>query len=385
MSGPGAVLDDEIHRRALGLPLEALSEVAVEESIRRLVREQGPLLDGAAEAALVARVAARLRGLGPLESLLGLEGVTDIMINGPGQIWVERFGELATAGASIGIDELAHLVERIVAPLGRRLDRTSPLVDGRLADGSRVHVAVAPVAVAGPYVTVRRFEVVRTDLEASCGADVAALLRWAVRSGANILVSGGTSSGKTTLLDSLSTHIPDRERIVVVEDAAELQLDQANVARLETRPPSVDGPPAVTIRDLVRHALRMRPDRIIVGEVRGVEAVDMLQAMNTGHEGSLSTVHANSAVDALSRLEAMILLGAGSMPDHVVRRLIVGAVDLVIQVARTQSGERRVVAVAEPVGPDLQVRLLATETGGLVAQPTRAPRRPGVESAPVAS
>ncbi|MFV2038650.1 MAG: CpaF family protein [Acidimicrobiales bacterium] len=373
-----AAMEAEVHRRALELPVEELGAGSVERSVGEIVRGLCPLADQAGRAALVSRVVDRLRGLGPLEGLLQMQGVTEVMINGPGRIWLERNGRLAPTDIEVGASEIDHLIERMVAPLGRRLDRTSPVVDGRLPDGSRVHVAAPPVGVDGPYITIRRFEVTNVELEDITTPGVAQLLRWAVRSRCNILVSGGTSSGKTTVLNSLAREIPPGERLITVEDAAELRLPARHVVRLEARPPAMDGPPAITVRDLVRNALRMRPDRIIVGEVRGTEALDMLQAMNTGHEGSLSTVHANSAADALTRVETMVLMGSASLPQPVVREQLIRAVDLVVHLERDSSGNRGVVAVAEPEpGPSLDVRELANARTGLTRLPQRRMRRPG--------
>ncbi len=370
-----AAVEAETQRLALELPVEALQGDRAELVVGGIARRLAPLLDSAQHAALVRRVLDRLLGLGPLEELLAQPDVTEVMINGPGPIWIERRGELCQTDIEVDRQSIDHLVERIVAPLGRRLDRTSPLVDGRLPDGSRVHVVAPPVALDGPYVTVRRFRVAAVELEAMATPGTAELLRWAVRARCNILVAGGTSSGKTTLLNSLARLIGTRERLVTVEDAAELQLPVRHVVRLEARPASVDEPPPVPIRELVRNALRMRPDRIIVGEVRGPEALDMLQAMNTGHEGSLSTCHANSPPDALRRLESMIAVGDTQLPAATARELLHAAIDLIVQVERAEGGSRRVVALAEPgAAPGDPVRPLAGRDG-LAVLPARPPRR----------
>lgn len=377
-SDSSATVEAEVHRLALELPVEKLEAGSVEHVVAEIVRDLCPLADQEERAAVVGRVVARLQGLGPLEDLLQMDGVTEVMINGPGPIWLERHGSLFPTDIDIGRAEIEHLIERMVAPLGRRLDRTSPVVDARLPDGSRVHVAAAPVGVDGPYVTIRRFQVAHVDLTEITTPGVAELLRWAVRSRSNILVSGGTSSGKTTVLNSLAREIPSDERLITVEDAAELRLPARHVVRLESRPAAMDGPPAITVRDLVRNALRMRPDRIIVGEVRGPEALDMLQAMNTGHEGSLSTVHANSAVDALVRVETMVLMGSASLPQPVVREQLLRAVDLIVHLERGADGTRGIVAVAEPeAGPSLSVRELANSRTGLTKLPSRPMRRRG--------
>ena len=246
-------------------------------------------------------MAARVEGLGPLEPLLADPTVTEVMVNGPGPVWIERDGRLERVDVALDNATIGLLIERVVGPLGLRVDRASPLVDARLADGSRVNVVVPPLAIDGPCVTIRRFGTRRITLDEVCPPGVAALLAWAVRARCNVVVSGGTGAGKTTLLNALAAAIPAGERVVTIEDAAELRLPGDHVVRLESRPPNAEGAGAVDIRELVRNALRMRPDRIVVGEVRGPEALDMLQAMNTGHEGSLSTCHANGPADALRR------------------------------------------------------------------------------------
>lgn len=349
--------------------------------VEAAVRAADPLLEAAAVDRVVAAVAARVSGLGPLEPLLAEPAVTEVMVNGPGPVWVERLGSLERTEVTVSGRDVELLVERILGPLGLRADRSSPMADARLADGSRVNVVVPPLAVDGPCVTIRRFGARAVPLEALCPPGVAPLLRWAVGARANVVVSGGTGAGKTTLLNALGAQLPARERIVTVEDTAELRLPHPHVVRLEARPPSAEGSGAVTLRQLVRNALRMRPDRIVVGEVRGPEALDMLWAMNTGHEGSLSTCHANSPLDALRRLELMVL-GAGlDLPLAAVRDQLTSAVDLVVQVARLADGTRRVVAVAEVVDPprrDHRVRVLAGPDGlhDLPVRPARAPGAP---------
>jgi len=271
------------------------------------------------------------------------------MVNGPGRVWVERDGRLERVAVALDTAAIEHLIEKVVAPLGLRIDRSSPLVDARLADGSRVNAVVPPLAVDGPCLTIRRFGARAVPLTAFATPPVVAMLAWAVAARLNILVSGGTGAGKTTLLNALAGCIPEGERVVTVEDAAELRLPGDHVVRLEARPANAEGAGAVRIRELVRNALRMRPDRIVVGEVRGPEALDMLQAMNTGHEGSLSTCHANSPDDALRRLETMVLMGDVDLPLAAVRTQVESALDLVVQVARRPDGTRRIVAVAEVV------------------------------------
>lgn len=369
-------VEELLRQRALELPLEALAEDTIGDSVERLVRHHAPLQSNQEQAALAERVLARLRGLGPLESLLETSGVTEIMVNGPGPIWIECNGQLSETAFVLRAEELDHVIERIVAPLGRRLDRTSPLVDGRLPGGARVHVAASPVALDGPYLTIRRFEVRHLDIAEMASSGTAAMLRWAVQAGANIMVVGGTGTGKTTLLNALCRSVPEGERIVTIEEAAELRLEAPHVLRLEARPPSADGPPEVGVRQLVRNALRMRPDRIIVGEVRGGEAVDMLAAMNTGHAGSLSTIHANSARDALARLETLVLLGSPMMPLAAIQQQIGRCIDLVVSLERSPDGARAITEVCEPAldGSD-QLRQLA-DKHSLIALPSRSPRRP---------
>jgi len=317
-----------------------------------LVDEEAPLSGATLRHRLVTGVLAEVCGLGALEPLLSDPAVTEIMVNGPGRVWVERNGALVRVPIALDTDAIEHLIEKVVAPLGLRVDRSSPLVDARLPDGSRVNAVVPPLAVDGPCLTVRRFGARAIPLAAFAPADVVDLLSWAVSERLNIVVSGGTGAGKTTLLNALASGIPSSERVITVEDAAELALPGEHVVRLEARPANAEGAGEVRIRDLVRNALRMRPDRIVVGEVRGPEALDMLQAMNTGHEGSLSTCHANSPDDALRRLETMVLMGEVRLPLAAVRTQIEAALDLVVQVARRSDGSRRVVAVAEVLEGD---------------------------------
>ncbi len=295
-------------------------------------------------------------GLGPLESLLEEPDITEIMVNGHAHVFIERRGKIERTEKRFVDDRQVRLViERIIAPLGRRLDESSPMVDARLPDGSRVNAIVEPLAIDGPTLTIRRFGTKRFGVDdlirvGAVTESVVDFLRAAVEARLNILVSGGTGSGKTTLLNALSSFIPKADRIVTIEDAAELKLDQPHVVRLEARPPNLEGKGAITIRDLVRNSLRMRPDRIVVGECRGGEALDMLQAMNTGHDGSLTTVHANTARDALTRVETMVLMAGFDLPVRAIREQVASAVDLVVQVARLRDGSRRVTGVSEIVG-----------------------------------
>ncbi len=319
------------------------------ERVAELVAVESPLLAPAEQTRMVREVLAEVCGLGPLEPILADPEVTEVMVNGPGRVWVERGGRLERVPVALDTAAIEHLIEKVVAPLGLRIDRSSPLVDARLADGSRVNAIVPPLAVDGPCLTVRRFGARTIPLTAFGPPSVVALLAWAVAARLNVLVSGGTGAGKTTLLNALAGCIPDGERVVTVEDAAELRLPGEHVVRLEARPPNAEGAGEVRIRELVRNALRMRPDRIVVGEVRGPEALDMLQAMNTGHEGSLSTCHANGPDDALRRLETMVLMGEVGLPLAAVRTQLEAALDLIVQVSRRPDGSRRIVAVAEVV------------------------------------
>ncbi len=335
-----STLDDEVHRAVLATDLAADAG-----AIGDVVRSRAPLLDDASVAAVCRRVQARMHGLGLLDELLADESVTEVMVNGPGPVWIESAAGLAPTAVVLGPSEVAQLVERVVAPLGLRADRRTPLVDARLPDGSRVHIALPPLAVDGPYVTIRRFAARTLPLTAFACPRVASRLAAAVTGRRAIVVSGGTGAGKTTLLNALCQHLDPGERVVTIEDAAELRLPGDHVVRLETRPATADGLDAVTIRDLVRNALRMRPDRIVVGEVRGGEALDMVQAMNTGHDGSLSTCHANGPGEALRRLETMVLTAGVDLPLTAVRDQLTTAIDLLVHVERTAGGHRRIAAV----------------------------------------
>ncbi|MFT7517950.1 MAG: pilus assembly protein CpaF [Kiritimatiellia bacterium] len=305
---------------------------------------------------LVEEILDNILGLGPLEPLLRDPEVSDIMINGPYTIFVERKGRLVKTNVTFNDHEhLAQIVDRIVSAVGRRVDETTPMVDARMQDGSRFNAIIPPLALDGACVSIRRFGTVpitSEDLVAlgSCPRPMLEILRGAVRSKLNTVISGGTGSGKTTLLNVMSSFIPEGERIITIEDSAELQLQQSHVVRLETRPPNLEGKGEVTQRDLVKNCLRMRPDRIILGEIRGGEAIDMLQAMNTGHDGSLATVHSNSARDALARFETMVGIGMPNMSDKAIRETIARALDLVVQQARMPDGSRRITSVTEVTG-----------------------------------
>jgi len=305
---------------------------------------------------LVKEVHDELFGLGPLEPLLGDPTISDILVNSYSNIYIERRGKLEKTAISFKDDEhLRRVIERIVSTVGRRIDEAQPMVDARLPDGSRVNAIIPPLAIDGPVLSIRRFgtDPLKMQQLIQNGAltrEIAVLFEMCVRARLNIIISGGTGAGKTTLLNALSAFIPADERIVTIEDSAELQMQQPHVVRLETRPPNIEGKGEVTQRDLVRNALRMRPDRIVVGEVRGGEAIDMLQAMNTGHDGSLTTIHANSTRDALARLETMIQMTGMRLSDRAMRQQITSAVNLVIQVARLTDGTRRIVSISEITG-----------------------------------
>jgi pilus assembly protein CpaF len=292
-------------------------------------------------------------GHGPLERLLADDSVTEIMVNGPHEIWVERGGQLYETPVRFNDEShLRRIINKMVAQVGRRIDESSPMVDARLPDGSRVNAIIPPLSLSGPIVTIRKFSKRRLTLDdmvklGTLNAETVEFLQRCIRAQLNMLVSGGTGSGKTTLLNALSTAIPDSERIVTIEDAAELRLNQRHVLRLEARPKNLEGEGEVPIRLLVRNSLRMRPDRIIVGEVRGAEALDMLQAMNTGHDGSLSTVHSNSPRDALARIETMVLMAGIDLPVRAIREQVSSALDAVIHLERLEDGSRRVTAISE--------------------------------------
>jgi len=326
-----------------------------EERIRALVEREASLLGPADREALAALIAERSFGLGPLEPLLADPTVDEVMVSGPGRIFVERAGRIESTSASFAsAAELRHVIERVLAPSGRRVDEAQPLVDARLPDGSRVNVVIPPLALDGPALTIRRFrrrgfspaELVEAG---ALDPELLAFLAACVRARASVLVSGGTGAGKTTLLGALSSFIGPEERIVTIEDAAELILRQPHVVRLEARPANLEGRGEVTIRHLVRNALRMRPDRIVVGEVRGGEALDLLSALTSGHDGSLGTIHAGSPEEALRRLETLALMADAAPPHGAVRELVAGAVDVVVHARREGTGVRRVTGVAEVV------------------------------------
>ena len=353
-----------VHRKLLGrLNLEALAhverskaEVEIRQLLVQLLSEESAPLSLAERETLFAEVLDDVFGLGPLEPLLRDPSISDILVNTYKNVFVERKGVLERVTATFQDDaHLLRVIDRIVSRIGRRVDDSSPMVDARLADGSRVNAIIPPLAVDGPLLSIRRFpaERLKADDLVSLGAMTKPMLDFlahCVRAHLNCIISGGTGAGKTTLLNVLSSFISSRERIVTIEDAAELQLHQEHVARLETRPPNVEGKGAIRQRQLVVNALRMRPDRIVVGEVRSEEALDMLQAMNTGHDGSLTTVHANTPRDALTRIETMIAMGATNLPDKAMRQQIASAIHLVVQQTRLADGTRKVTSISEITG-----------------------------------
>ena len=325
----------------------------IEGAIRDLVERDAAIAPAADRDAIAARIVRDTVGLGPLEELLADPAVEEVMVNGPGAVYVERGGRVEPTEVSFPDEEaLRDAIERILAPLGRRVDELSPMADARLADGSRVNVVIPPLAVDGPAVSIRRFSAARPDPDAL--VELGTLdeaqrerLELAVRERRSILISGGTGSGKTTLLNALSRYVSPAERVVTIEDAAELRLQQPHVVRLESRPASIEGRGEVTIRDLLRNALRMRPDRIVIGEVRGPEALDLLTALNTGHRGALSTVHANSPRDALRRLETLALMAGLGLPHEAVARQVAAGLDLLVHLERVEEGRRRVTRIEE--------------------------------------
>lgn len=382
-------LRDALQQRLLSAPFDP-ANVSPEELRARLtvlLRDEAPLTSDATAHRVLDELVAEVDGLGPLQSLLADPTIDEIMVNGPNRVFVERNGRLEAVVCELDADAIVRITQRVLAPLGLRLDRAAPMVDARLADGSRLHAVLPPLAPDGPCVTIRRFSVSPVALS-DFGLDAAsvAFLEAIVRAGSNVVVSGATSAGKTTCANALATAIGPNERIVTIEETAELRLGHPHVVRLEARPANAEGAGAVSVRELVRAALRMRPDRLVVGEVRGGEAFDMLQALNTGHDGSLSTVHANSPADALARLETLVLLGGVALPLAAVRAQLAAAIDVIVQVARGANGRREIVAVAEISraygARSLVVRPLLARCGDAVVgiePPTRAPRRAGID------
>jgi pilus assembly protein CpaF len=333
----------------------------IEEKFDAVLAEDHIVLSRLERQRLFEQIVAEILGYGPLQPLLQDDTITEIMVNGPKKVYIERNGKIERTNVVFEDDEhLMRIIERIVAPLGRRVDESMPYVDARLPDGSRVNIVIPPISLIGPVVTIRKFY--RTPLTVedlirlgSATPEVMEFLKACVQAKINIVVSGGTGSGKTTLLNILSGFIPEGERIITIENAAELQLRQEHVVTLETRPPNIEGKGEITMRDLVINALRMRPDRIIVGECRGGEAFDMLQAMNTGHEGSMTTIHANSPRDALARLENMVLMAGTDLPHRAIREQIAMAIDLIVQTARMRDGSRKIVSLTEVQGLEGEV------------------------------
>ena len=337
----------------------------IKDAIREVTEKQGVPLNSREQDQIVSDVVYEILGLGPIEPLIQDDSVTDLLVNTYRQVFVERKGRLEQTPVRFRDNEhLMQIIDRIVSAVGRRIDESSPMVDARLADGSRVNAIIPPLALDGPILSIRKFGNSPLTLDSllageSITPEIIAFLEGAVKAKLNILISGGTGSGKTTLLNSMSRFIPDNERIITIEDSAELLLQQPHVVRLESRPSNVEGRGQVALRDLVKNSLRMRPDRIIVGEVRGAEALDMLQAMNTGHPGSMSTVHANTPRDAFSRLEVMVQMGAMNLSERALRALTASAINVIIQLSRLPDGKRRMISLSEVTG---------TEQGNIVMQ-----------------
>ncbi|HJW03744.1 MAG TPA: CpaF family protein [Azospira sp.] len=357
-------LKSAIHRRLLDrVDLEVMSSLPADRLkdelkglVERLLLEDGIALNAVERRQIVQDIQNEVLGLGPLEPLLADSSISDILVNTCHQVYVERYGKLELTDVRFSTNEhLLKIIDKIVSRIGRRIDESSPMVDARLPDGSRVNAIIPPLAIDGPILSIRRFAVIPLQMDdllkyKSLTPEMGELVAGMVRARLNLLISGGTGSGKTTLLNVLSGYVPHTERIVTIEDAAELQLQQPHVVRLETRPPNIEGKGEVTQRSLVRNSLRMRPDRIVVGEVRGAEVLDMLQAMNTGHEGSMTTIHANSPRDAMTRLENMLAMAGMNLPPKAMRAQISSALTVVIQVSRLSDGKRKVVSVQEITG-----------------------------------
>jgi len=343
----------------------------IREISQRLLDEHSAPVTASSRQMIIKQITDEVMGLGPLEPLLADQSVSDILVNGHASVYVERFGKLQKTDVRFRDDQhLLNIIDRIVSSLGRRIDESSPLVDARLKDGSRVNAIIPPLAIDGPSVSIRRFAVdlLNTDSLVQMGTltpVIALMLKAIVRGRLNVLISGGTGSGKTTMLNVLSSFIPHNERIVTIEDSAELQLQQPHVVRLETRPSNIEGRGEVGQRELVRNSLRMRPDRIVIGEVRGTEALDMLTAMNTGHDGSLTTIHANTPRDALGRVENMVSMTGSTFPMKALRQQIASAIDVVVQLERQEDGKRRLVSVQEINGMEGEI-ITMTEIFGFV-------------------
>ena len=337
----------------------------IKEMYDAILQEESIILGRRERDALFEQIVAEILGLGPLEPLLADESITEIMVNGPKKIFIERGGKLQRVNVSFESDEhLMRIIERIVAPLGRRIDESSPTVNARLKDGSRVNAVIPPISLQGPILTIRKFFKKPLTVEdlirfGTVTEESVEFLRACVVAAINVVISGGTGTGKTTFLNVLSGYIPADERVITIENAAELQLRQEHVVTLESRPANVEGKGEIGIRDLVINSLRMRPDRIVVGECRGGEALDMLQAMNTGHEGSMTTLHANNTRDALSRLETMVLMSGMELPHRAIRQQVAAAVDMIVQLSRMRDGSRRVISITEVQGMEGDVITMA--------------------------
>jgi len=339
---------------------------SIEELFDAVLTEENIILSRVERSRLFESIVAEILGFGPIEPFIADETITEIMVNGPKNIYIERAGRIERTSATFeNADHVMRIIDRIVAPLGRRIDESSPYVDARLPDGSRVNAIIPPLSLVGPVITIRKFFKIPLTIErlielGTVSPEAVEFMKACVQGKCNVLVSGGTGSGKTTLLNILSSFIPEDERIVTIENAAELQLRQEHVVTLESKPPNIEGRGEVTIRDLVINSLRMRPDRIIVGEVRGAEALDMLQAMNTGHEGSITTLHANSPRDALARMETMVLMAGMDLPHRAIREQISSAIDVIVQQERMRDGSRKIVSINEVQGMEGEVITMST-------------------------
>lgn len=355
---------EELGQKKEGEKAEAELQSGLAKLVSDFIDQEVSFIPRGDKQRIVDEIVAEAVGFGPIHPLLNDESISEVMVNGPNQVYVERNGKLALTDVVFRDDaHVMHIIEKIVAPLGRRIDESSPMVDARLPDGSRVNAVIPPLSLCGPCITIRKFAKDPFTIDdllnfGTLSLEMAAFLEAAVKSRLNIVVSGGTGSGKTTTLNVLSSFIPNDERIITIEDAAELQLRQEHVVSLETRPANIEGKGAVTIRDLVRNSLRMRPERIVVGEVRSGEALDMLQAMNTGHDGSLTTGHANSPRDMLARLETMVLMAGMDLPVRAIREQIASAIDIIVQQSRLRDGSRKITHITEVQGMEGEVIVL---------------------------
>lgn len=348
------------------MPKETLT-ASIKDALQEITSVDNLPLNRMERAMLVADLMNEIIGLGPIEPLVQDDTIQDILVNGFSKVYIEKKGALTLSNIEFRDNEhLMQIIDKIVSAIGRRIDESSPMVDARLADGSRVNVIIPPLALDGPVLSIRKFghkplteENLLTNLALT--NEMMKFLTGAIKSKLNILISGGTGAGKTTLLNILSAHIPDSERIITIEDSAELRLNQPHVVRLESRPPNIEGKGGITLTDLVKNSLRMRPDRIIVGEARGEEAIDMLQAMNTGHQGSMSTIHANSPADALSRMEVMLSMGTSRFSEMAMRGLVASAINIIVQLTRLPDGKRRIISVSEITGLDENYKITMQE------------------------